>query len=146
PRGNPDIQRLAPRLDLLSAARRALRLPLPAGSVARAARAREHHVAPGRLHHPRALALPASRFGRVHAAESLARAAMLLPRDRDAAGAAAHRLFEAEIERLMKIGPADGRAFLTPRLALADHVGEQIAEGGRGRAADAHGKIEAFEA
>src|SRR5438128_8472387 len=116
PRGNPDIQRFTPRLDLLSAARRALCLPLPAGSVARAARAREHHVAPGRLHHAGALALPAPRFGRVHTAEPLARAAMFLPRHRDAAGAAAHRLFETEIEGLMKIGPANRRAFVAARL------------------------------
>jgi hypothetical protein len=45
----------------------------------------------------------------------------------------------------MQIGAANGRAFLAPRLALPDDVGKQIPEGRRGRAADAHGKVEAFE-
>ena len=51
--------------------------------------------------------------------------------------AAVHRLVEAERERLVQIGAALGRRLCRASLALAQDVGEQIAEGGRRRAADA---------
>ncbi len=91
------------------------------------------------------MALRAAALRYMQPAESLARPAVFLPRDRQRALAAAHRVFEAELEGMMQIGAADGRPFVTPALALADDIGEQIAERRRRLAADADREIETFE-
>ena len=144
---NRDIQMLAARLDLLAVARRALHYALASRSVAGAARACEDHMPARRLHHARALALAAARFLRLHPAGPSARAAMLLPRDGQRSRAARNRLFEGEIERLVKIRAAEGRAVARVTLApLIDDVGEEIAERRRRRTADGNGEVEALEA
>ena len=91
------------------------------------------------------MARRAPALGDVQATEPLARAAALLPRHRQLALAAAHRILERDVDGLMEIGAASGRGFL-PGIALPDHVGEQVAEGRRRVAAHAGREVEALEA
>src|SRR2546427_783357 len=70
--------------------------------------------------------------------------AVLLAGDGDVLRTAAHRLFEGERQRLVKIDAALGDV-ASASLALVQHLGEQIAEGRRRGAADADGEIESLE-
>src|SRR5207245_1497613 len=99
-------QPLAAHFDLLACTGRAARLPLPARAAAMRARLREHHVAAGRFDDAGAMAMRAATLGGVQPARAVARPAMLLPGDGDRTLAAAHRVLEAERDRLMQIGAA----------------------------------------
>ncbi len=139
-------QRLAADLELLTAAGRAHDLLLASRPAAVRARLREHHVSPRRLHGARPMAVRAAALVGVQPARALARVAALLPRDGDLALPAAHRFLEAERDRLMQIRTALRFAVRPTRLALLQHIGKQIAEGGRRRPAHPDREIEPLEA
>ena len=92
-----------------------------------------------------AVAVQAAAVGRVQPPGAGARPAPLLTEHGRLPLAAAHRLLEAERQRLVQIRAAFRRPFVPRLLALAQDVGEQIAEGGRRRAADAHREVEPLE-
>src|SRR5689334_8959428 len=144
-RWNVDRERLGADLHLLPGARRADGLTQRAGAAALRARLGEDHVAARRFHDARSVAVHAPRLADVQPAEAVARAAVLLARHRDRALPAAQRLLELQQHRLVQIDAALGLAARAARLALAEHVGEQIAEGRRVGAVHAYGEVEALE-
>jgi hypothetical protein len=90
--------------------------------------------------------MQAPRLVAVEPSHAAAGQAVLLPRDRDRALAAGHRLVEFNGERLMQIDAALRRAVAAPRLALVEDLGEQIAEGRRVVALHADREVEPLEA
>src|SRR5437899_12257867 len=96
------------------------------------------------LHRAAAVAMDAAALGGVETPRAAACAAPLLTRDGDVALAAADGFLEGERDRLMQIGAARSLLAL-PRLALLQHVSEQIAEGRRRGAAHRDREIEPLE-
>ena len=144
-RRHRDRQRLGLHVYPLTVAGRARSLPLSPGTAAWGARLGEHHVPARRLHDPGAVTLRARRFVHVQAAGATTGAAMLLTRDRDRPLAAPDGLVEADRDGLVQVSAALGIPVLAARPTLVQHVGEQVAEGGRLVAADAGREIKSFE-
>ena len=145
-RRQADGERLGAHLHLLAAAGRAACLPEVSRSAAVRARLREHHMPARRLHHARTVALHAARLVDRQPSHTLAGAAVFLPRHGHRALAAADRLLEGDAHRLMQVDATLRRTFRAPRVALLEHVREQIAERRCVGAVHADGEVEPFEA
>jgi hypothetical protein len=128
-RRDPDVHRLGPRAMPASAARLARSRPQLPGAGARLAASREDHVPAHRPHRAAPLARVARPGDHAGDAGAGARPAALAACDRERALHAAKRLLEREVRGLVQIGAALGRR--TPGAPLAQHLGEQIAEGRR---------------
>src|SRR5258706_2659362 len=109
-RGEVDREWFGPHFRLIAAAFRTMRLGEPPRSAAVRTRFREHHVAARRFDRARTVALQTSTLRRLEAPAAAARAAMLAARDGDLPLPAAHRVFEADGDRLVEIRPALGSA------------------------------------
>ena len=145
PPGTVIGQRLGPYPRPVAAAGMAPRFRLAAGTAAQGTRLGEHHVPARRLHDARAVTLRAPALLHLEVTGAAAGAAVLVTGDRQLPLAAPHRVFEAEIDRLMQIGAAQRLGFRAALLALPQHVSEEVAEGRRRRSADAGGEVEPFK-